>query len=63
MNNHPKKGKTLSNAEGISERPNESGIEPKREYMFNVVMNEACLNGDETCPCVVKEVKREYNPL
>ena len=37
--------------------------EPNIEHPVSVKINEACLNGDEDCPCVVKEVKREYNPI
>ena len=33
------------------------------EHPISVKINEACLNGDEDCPCVRKVEKREYNPI
>lgn len=35
----------------------------KREYMVNVLIPEACLHGDEDCPCVTKAPRVERNPV
>lgn len=35
----------------------------EKKHQVDVVMNEACLNGDEDCPCTQKEIKHDYNPV
>ena len=39
----------------------ESGV--KKYHMVDVVMNEACLNGDDDCPCSRKEEPIYKNPV
>ena len=46
-----------------SSRPASHPPEPCIEHPVSVKINEACLNGDEDCPCVHREEKHEYNPV
>ena len=33
------------------------------KYLIHIKIPEACLNGDENCPCIKEKVKKEYNPV